>query len=90
MAEQIRFAIDLKVTEGSAEEVKKAIFEGREVIANFAKDVVVMTNDDLAGEPVKIEALAGGAHVHDTSDGYCNMCDRYSREQTLIAVPSKA
>lgn len=87
MTKQIRVALDIEVEKGSAEEIAKAVFEERKAVGNFIAHTIIPSTD--AGDGAKVTVLAGGSHVHDTQDiGYCEMCDKYSRKQTLISVES--
>lgn len=79
---QIRFAVDLEVEKGDPDEILQALKDGLLGVANFSKDVEIRSSDRI--DNIKIKSIAGGAHFHDTSDGFCNMCDKYSRRQVLV------
>jgi hypothetical protein len=81
---QIRVALDIEVEKGDTDAIMKAVFEERGAIANFIKDVIIPASEP--GDGAKVAALAGGSHVHDVSGGFCTMCDKYSRKQTLIPI----
>jgi len=83
---QIRVALDIDVEKGDTEAIMRAVFEERASIANFIKDVIIPSTE--SGDGAKVAALAGGSHVHDVSEGFCMMCDKYSRKQILIPIES--
>jgi hypothetical protein len=81
----VRFAIDIIVDEGDAEEVAASIGRARKQIGDFAKDVIVHDDDNVDSERLKIRTAAGAAHVHSMG-GYCGTCDKYTAKEFLNPV----
>ena len=79
----VRLAVDIEVEGGDPQEVENAIREGRIQVGNFAKDAIVRTDENVDTGNLVMTTLGGGAHVHDASGGFCDMCDRYSRVHVL-------
>jgi hypothetical protein len=85
MAQEIvRIAVDVVVSRGSAKAAEEISYELRKEIGNYITGSLIPAHAEGGGIEAKV--AAGASHVHDTSGGYCEYCDRWTRALLLDRV----
>lgn len=85
-SKRIRVALDLDVEEGSEEDIVAAIFEARKAAGSSIVHVLLPEDPKSRAEGARVKVIAGATHLHEITDGRCNICVQYAKAEMLIPV----